>query len=50
MYGYSREEFRNITIEKISPGEPPYTQEKAEKNINKAIDGEEPTFEWKGKR
>jgi PAS domain S-box-containing protein len=46
MFGYTQEEFKNLSIEDISTGAPPFTQQEAMNRIKKAI-GEGPQlFEW----
>lgn len=46
LYGYSRDEARTLTIEDLSSGEPPYTQEAAIEYVQKAADGEPQVFDW----
>jgi PAS domain S-box-containing protein len=46
MYGYTREEFRNIDIGTLSSGEVPYTQKDALDWIGKAAKGKPQLFEW----
>jgi len=48
MYGYSQEELRNREVVTPSSGTPPYTQENARKRIERAVEGENQTFEWQG--
>lgn len=49
MYGYSKEEAKHLSVEAISEGKPPYTQEDALKWIRRAVDGEPQLFEWKAR-
>jgi two-component system cell cycle sensor histidine kinase/response regulator CckA len=49
MYGYSREEARQINVEALSSGVPPYTQQDALQWITRAIDGQPQLFEWHAK-
>ncbi|WP_181693454.1 PAS domain S-box protein [Natronomonas sp. LN261] len=49
MYGYSRAELRNEEVVTPSSGNPPYTQENARKRIERAVEGENQTFEWQGR-
>jgi len=49
MYGYSPEEARTLTIQDISSGEPPYTQEEGMQLVRRAMQGEPQIFEWKAK-
>jgi PAS domain S-box-containing protein len=46
MFGYTHDEALNLTVEEISLGEPPYTQNEAAKWINKAVTQGPQTFEW----
>ncbi|MHC4557041.1 MAG: MEDS domain-containing protein [Planctomycetota bacterium] len=46
MYGYTQEEFERLTIEDISTGEPPQTQENTLRWIKKAVDEGPQLFEW----
>ena len=50
MYGYSREEVRQLNIEALSMGEPPYTQQDALSWIKKAAGGQPQIFEWRARR
>jgi PAS domain S-box-containing protein len=50
MYGYSREEIRQLNIEALSMGEPPYTQQDALSWIKKAAGGQFKIFEWRARR
>jgi PAS domain S-box-containing protein len=49
MYGYTPEEARQINVEDISSGEPPYAQDDALQWIGKAVEGEPQIFEWRSK-
>jgi len=49
MYGYTREEARQIDVETLSMGEPPYAQQDALQWINKAVAGQPQLFEWRAK-
>jgi PAS domain S-box-containing protein len=46
MFGYAQEEFHELTVEDISLGEPPYTQQKAIGWIKKAVRQGPQLFEW----
>ncbi|MHC4443392.1 MAG: PAS domain-containing sensor histidine kinase [Planctomycetota bacterium] len=46
MFGYTREEFRQLRVNDFSLGEPPYTQNEALQLIHKAAKGEPQLFEW----
>lgn len=46
MYGYTAEEVRRLTVEDLSAGVPPYTQQEAMARIRKAAAGEPQLFEW----
>jgi PAS domain S-box-containing protein len=50
MYGYSREEVRQLDVEALSMGEPPYTKQDALSWIKKAAGGEPQIFEWRARR
>lgn len=50
MYGYSREETLNLTINNLSSGEPPYTQQEAGQWIRRGIEQGPQLFEWLGRR
>ncbi|MBS3817107.1 MAG: PAS domain S-box protein, partial [Candidatus Thermoplasmatota archaeon] len=50
MYGYSREEALQLTIEDTSSGEYPYTQEEAKRRVQKAKEEGPITFEWRGQK
>jgi PAS domain S-box-containing protein len=49
MYGYTRKEARLLSVEALSSGERPYTQEEAIGWIKKAAGGEPQLFEWLAK-
>ena len=49
MTGYSREETQHLTVEALSSGGPPYTQENALQRIKKAAEGRPQLFEWRSK-
>jgi two-component system, cell cycle sensor histidine kinase and response regulator CckA len=49
MYGYSKEEIPELSVEDISEGKPPYTQADALKWIQKAVDGDPQLFEWRAR-
>jgi PAS domain S-box-containing protein len=46
MYGYTQGEFEGLTVEDISTGVPPQTQENALRWIKKAVDEGPQLFEW----
>ncbi len=46
MFGYTVEEARELSVEDVSSGQPPYTQEEALRYIHVAARGEPQTFEW----
>ena len=46
MYGYSREDARELTVEDLSSGEPPYSQAEAVENVRTAAEGEPQITEW----
>ncbi len=50
MYGYTREEFLDLTIGDISSGVPPYAMEEAEKKIRQLKYVDHLRFEWQGKK
>jgi PAS domain S-box-containing protein len=51
MYGYTYEEAVNIDVQKISDGDPPFSQKEAGEYLTKALEtGEVVTFEWYDKR
>jgi len=49
VFGYSFQELRNLGVEAISLGEPPYTQKEAREWIRKAAAGEPQLFNWQGR-
>jgi PAS domain S-box-containing protein len=49
MYGYTAEEARQINVEALSAGTPPYTQEDALYRIKKAVEGTPQIFDWMAK-
>jgi PAS domain S-box-containing protein len=49
MYGHTAEEVRQLTVEDLSAGEPPYTDEVAQQLMKKAAEGEPQLFEWRAK-
>ena len=49
LYGYTREEFRALSVVDLSSGEPPYSQAEAIAWICKASGGEPQSFEWLAK-
>jgi PAS domain S-box-containing protein len=46
MYGYTQEEFEKLTVEDISAGTGPHTQENALRWVRKAVDEGPQLFEW----
>jgi PAS domain S-box-containing protein len=46
MYGYSRAEARGLSIEDLSTGVPPYTQDTAVEYMQKAVEGDPQVFDW----
>jgi len=50
MFGLTREEALNSTVEDLSQGEPPYTQKDAARYIVKRIEEGPQLFEWLSKR
>jgi PAS domain S-box-containing protein len=50
MYGYTRSEARQLTIEDLSSGTPPYTQADAVEKIREAAGGEPQVFDWYAER
>lgn len=46
MYGYERAELRQLTIEDLSSGVPPYTQAAAVDHVQKAAEGNPQVFDW----
>jgi PAS domain S-box-containing protein len=49
IYGYPPEEARKLNVEALSSGEPPFTQEKANLLIEKAVNEKPQLFEWMAK-
>lgn len=49
LYGYTKEEAPDLSVEAISEGRSPYTQKDALKWILKAAHGEPQLFEWRAK-
>ncbi|MFC6873106.1 PAS domain S-box protein [Halobellus marinus] len=49
MYGYSRAEARQLSIEDLSTGVPPYTQDTAREYLQKAAEGDPQIFDWHAK-
>jgi PAS domain S-box-containing protein len=49
IYGYAREDFRQLTIGDLSSGEAPYTQAGALERLKKAAGGEAQLFEWRAR-
>jgi len=49
MYGYTLEEARQLNVEALSAGKPPFTQKDAMRWIRKAVEGEPQIFEWMAK-
>ena len=49
MYGYTPEEIQQCSVEDLSLGEPPYTQEYALDRMKRAAAGEPQVFEWRAK-
>ncbi len=50
LLGYSRETLRKLSIADISADTPPYTQKDAMGWLERARNGETPTFEWHARR
>lgn len=50
LYGYSADEVRQLNIESLSAGEPPYTQEEALRRVQLAARGEQQVFEWQARK
>jgi PAS domain S-box-containing protein len=46
MYGYSRAEAQELSIEDLSTGVPPYTQDTAVEYVRKAAEGHPQVFDW----
>lgn len=49
IYGYTREQFRDIDIETVSAGYPPYSGKEAQRWIEKAAEDGPQLFEWLAK-
>jgi len=49
MYGYTREEARQLSVGELSAGEPPYTQLVALEWMKRVAAGEPQLFEWRAK-
>ena len=49
MMGYTNEEILQLSINDLSSGEYPYTEEKAVEFVRKAVEQEPQLFEWKSK-
>lgn len=49
MYGYTRIEARQLSVEDLSSGKQPYTQENALEYVQKAANGEPQVFDWQAK-
>jgi len=49
MYGYTPEEARRLTVEDLSSGIPPYTEEGAQELIRKTLVDGELMFEWQAR-
>jgi PAS domain S-box-containing protein len=49
MYGYSPEEIQACSVEDLSLGEAPYTQEFALTRMKRAAEGDPQVFEWRAK-
>ncbi len=50
MYGYTRQELLNLSINDLSSGRPPYTGEDALGYVEKAMEGEPQVFKWQARR
>lgn len=50
MFGYSHEEIHQLTINDLSSGEHPYSQQKAVEFVNKAVEQGPQLFEWKSRK
>ncbi len=50
MYGYTREEFRNVTLEGRIAGVPPFTIDAAQRHVAEALKGTPQMFEWLAKK
>ncbi len=49
MYGCTREEAIELSVDKFSSGEPPYSRQDAFAWMKKAVEGATPLFEWRAK-
>ena len=49
MYGFTSEEFRQISVEAFSEGHPPYSQAEAVQWLERAMNGSPQLFAWKAK-
>ena len=49
MYGYTAEEFRQVGVDAISEGHPPYSQKEAIERIQRAKSGIPQRFDWKAR-
>ena len=49
IYGYTQEETRRLTVEDLSSGIPPYTEEDAQEKIRKTLANGELMFEWQAR-
>ncbi|MEI8375729.1 MAG: PAS domain-containing protein [Planctomycetota bacterium] len=49
MYGYNTEEFRQVSVDAISEGHPPYSQKEAVEWLQRAIAGMPQRFDWKAR-
>ena len=49
IYGYTPAEVRRLTVEDLSVGEPPYTNEVAQQLMKRAAAGQSQLFEWRAK-
>jgi PAS domain S-box-containing protein len=50
LYGYTREELKNLSIGEISSGTPPYDQTHALIKMTESRSGDPQTFEWEARR
>jgi PAS domain S-box-containing protein/putative nucleotidyltransferase with HDIG domain len=50
LFGYSREEFLGLSVENLSPDEPPYTKKEALDRISREFSGTPKLFEWRGRK
>jgi PAS domain S-box-containing protein len=49
MFGYSREDLFNLTVDNVSDGNPPYSPYESQKHFLQALDYGEANFEWLAK-